>query len=122
MDRSEVKALIGKKVIGFKHWDVDEKGTRQDYLIETIEAFGKDWVVTRGRFPSLARLDNVTERLKEELVTEGEQGCPISEPQRRRLFERMAKSLVQRGRGEWTVKDLERLKESGLTHLLDGYR
>ena len=65
MDSSEVMNLIGKKVIGFKHCFVDEKGTRQDWIIQTIEAIGKDWVVTRGRYPSLTWVwvDNIAEGL-----------------------------------------------------------
>ena len=122
MDRSEVKGLIGKRVIGFNHCFVDENRTRIDWLIETIEAVGEDWVVTRGRFPSLTKLDNVVERLKKELVTEGEQGRPISPSQSYRLFERMAKSLSQDGHGEWTVRHLERYKEIGLFSRLDVLR
>lgn len=122
MDRSEVNDLIGKRVIGFNHCFVDEKPIRMEWLIETIEAVGKDWVVTRGRFPSLTRLDNVVKRLKKELVTEGEQGRPISPTQFYRLLERMANSLSQDGRGEWTVRHLERYKEIGFFSQLDAFR
>ena len=121
MDNSAVKNLIGKKVIGFKHCFVDEKGTMQDWLIETIEAIGDDWVVTRGRHPSLTMLDNVIEGLKEEVVSEGEQGHPISESQLRSLFQRMVKSgsLAKEG---WTIKRLEGYKRAEFFNELDGLR
>lgn len=43
MDSYEAKDLIGKKVIGFNLCYLDERGLRQGWLIETIEAVGKDY-------------------------------------------------------------------------------
>ncbi len=121
MDSSEVKNLIGKKVIGFKHCFVDEKGTRQDWLVETIEAIGPDWVVTRGRHPSLTWVwvDNICEGLQKEILNEGEQGQPINEAQFRALTKRMAETLAVDG---VTIQRLESFKEAKLFDDLDAYR
>jgi hypothetical protein len=83
MDEKEVKKLEGRKIIGLNSetWIDENNNVCKGYVVEIVEALGKDWVVTRGNNLNLTRLKNPVQDIGEVLTEEGEPGQPINDSQ-----------------------------------------
>jgi hypothetical protein len=81
MDEKEAKKLEGRKIIGLNSetWIDENNNVCKGYVVEIVEAFGKDWVVTRGNNLNLTRLKNPVQDIGEVLTEEGEPGQPIND-------------------------------------------
>ena len=83
MDEKEAKKLEGRKIIGLNSetWIDENNNVCKGYVVEIVEALGKDWVVTRGNNLNLTRLKTPVQDIGEVLTEEGEPGQPINDSQ-----------------------------------------
>ena len=83
MDEKEVKKLEGRKIIGLNSetWIDENNNVCKGYVVEIVEAVGKDWVVTRGNNLNLTLLKNPAQEISEVLTEEGVAGQPINNNQ-----------------------------------------